>query len=149
MEPEQKEKLKQQFEEQRAAEIVKRKLAMKEYWNTLKPFVNAHDVPTLPRVGKQEWEEFYVPKLIQAGAIKREDLIDGVWYYGDYRNSTFGKWDATKQEFGLWRHKFGYYWDTCNHFQDDSGYALFVPLRTATEEEIKSQNDIEEEKNKK
>ena len=90
MEPEQKEKLKQQFEEQRAAEIVKRQLALKEYWNTLKPFVNAHDVPTLPRVEKQEWEEFYVPKLIQAGAIKKEDLIDGVWYYGDYRNSTFG-----------------------------------------------------------
>ena len=37
---------------------------MKEWWMTLKPFKNRHDVPTLPRVGKQEWEEFYVPKLI-------------------------------------------------------------------------------------
>jgi hypothetical protein len=27
---------------------------MKEWWMTLKPFKNRHDVPTLPRVEKQE-----------------------------------------------------------------------------------------------
>ena len=89
-----------------------------------------------------------MPKLIHAGAIPKAKLEDGVWYYGEYRNSNFGKWDAVNQKFGLWRHKFGWMWDTCNHFQDDNGYALFVPLRAANEEEIQKQTDIETERKK-
>jgi len=141
-----KERLKQEIKEKAQVDLEKRKIAVREYWDNLKPFNEAHEVPTLPRVETDEWQEFYVPKLINAGAIPKDRLIDGVWYYGEYRNSKFGKWDATKQEFGLWRYKFGWRWDTCNHFQDDNGFALFVPLRVANEEEIQKQVDIEIEK---
>ncbi len=127
-----------------------RQARIKEHWNNLKPFISADDVPSLP-IGKDkdEWKNFYVQKLITAGAIAKEKLVDGIWYYGEYRNSNFGKWDAEKQEFGLWRYKFNWMWDTCNHFEDDNGYALFVPLRIATLEEIEQQNEKEKERNTK
>jgi len=143
-----KERLKKEIKEKAQADFKKRKIALREYWDNLKPFNKADDVPTLPRVETDEWQEFYVPKLIHAGAVPKDMLVDGVWYYGEYRNSNFGKWDAVNQKFGLWRHKFGWMWDTCNHFQDDNGYALFVPLRTANTEEIQKQIDIETERDK-
>ena len=115
---------------------------IRNYWEKLKPFKDIDDVPDLPVVDKEEWENFYVPKLIELGAIAKCDLKDGCYYYGAYRNATIGKWDATEQQFGHWRMKFGWRWDTCNHFQDDNGYALFVPIREVNENEIK----IEEEK---
>ena len=140
MKQEELDKKKELFKEQLEKERAERKVRMIEYWNNLKPFVVESDVPTLPGVEKKEWDEFYVPRLLKAGAIDKKDLIDGTWYYGNYRNSKYGKWDAEKQEFGLWRYKFGWRWDTCNHFQDDNGFALFVPLRAANQEEIEEQN---------
>jgi hypothetical protein len=140
---------KEEFDIEVAKQKAQREANIKEYWNTLKPFKDANDIPNLPRVEKKEWNDFYVPKLVECGAITKDKLVDGTWYYGEYRNSNFGKWDATKNEFGLWRYKFGYMWDNCNHFQDDNGYALFVPLRTITPEEMEELNQIEIEYNKK
>jgi hypothetical protein len=62
-----------------------RAVRIKEWWMTLKPFKDKYDVPTLPRVDKQEWEEFYVPKLIVAGAIPKKDLVVGEHYIGNHR----------------------------------------------------------------
>ena len=140
---------KEEFNQKIELDHAERKARIKFHWNNLPTLVNADDVPGLPtNIDSEEWKEFYVKKLITAGAIAKDKLIDGVWYYGEYRNSNFGKWDAEKQEFGLWRHKFGWMWDTCNHFEDDNGYALFVPIRLATQEEINKQDEIENEKNK-
>lgn len=147
MEPEELEKKKEEFNQKLEQQRVERNARIIDYWNNLKPFIVCNDVPALPRVETQEWNDFYVPRLIKAGAIPKNNLVDGVWYYGEYRNSDCGKWDANKQEFGLWRHKFGWMWDTCNHFQDDNGFALFVPIRAANEKEIEEQNKIEIEKN--
>lgn len=151
MEQEEKDKKKEEFKElianKFAIEKEERALKMLNHWNNLSTLINAEDVPFLPRVDKVEWQEFYVPRLIKAGAIPKEKLVDGVWYYGEYRNSNYGKWNANKQKFGLWRHKFGWMWDDCNHFQDDDGFALFVPLRIANDEEIEKQNQIEIERN--
>lgn len=36
---------------------------------------------------------------------------------------------------------FSWYWDECNHFEDDDRFALFVPLREATQDEIKNELD--------
>ncbi len=144
-----KDELKAKFAKEREDELANREARRIEYWNNLKPFVKAEDVPALPYVeNKDDWKNFYIPRLIKAGAITKDNLIDGTWYYGEYRNSNFGKWNAEKQEFGLWRNKFGFYWDTCNHFQDDNGFALFVPVRIANEKEVEAQNEIEREKNK-
>jgi hypothetical protein len=33
------------------------------------------------------------------------------------------------------RYKFGWRKDECNHFEDDDGFALFVPIKLGTQEE--------------
>lgn len=68
-----------------------------------------------------------------------KDILLGQWYYGNFRNSIFGKWNASKSVFHHIRYSFGYYWDDCNHFEDDNRFALFVPLREATPDEIKNE----------
>ena len=113
-----------------------RKEAMIKYWNELKPFETPADVPNIPRVDEREYKEFYVPRLIAAGAIPKTDLVDGQFYFGDYRNANVGKWLAEKNVFEHWRYKFGFRIDECNHFEDDDGFALFVPIRLANEAEI-------------
>jgi len=114
---------------------------IKTYWEELKPFQKAEDVPNLPKM-----DDFYKNRLIELGAIPKNELEDGVWYYGNYRNTDLGKWDFKTQKFGHWRHKFGWIWDTCNHFEDDNGFALFVPLRKANEKELEQIKKIENEK---
>jgi hypothetical protein len=113
-----------------------RKEAMIKYWNELKPFETPADVPNIPRVDEKEYKEFYVPRLIAAGAIPKADLVDNQFYFGDYRNANVGKWLAEKNVFEHWRYKFGFRIDECNHFEDDDGFALFVPIRLANEAEI-------------
>jgi hypothetical protein len=113
-----------------------RKEAMIKYWNELKPFETPVDVPSIPSVDEKEYKEFYVPRLIAAGAIPKADLVDNQFYFGDYRNANVGKWLAEKNVFEHWRYKFGFRIDECNHFEDDNGFALFVPIRLANEAEI-------------
>jgi hypothetical protein len=117
-------------------EKAERKEAMIKYWNELKPFETPADVPNIPRVDEKEYKEFYVPRLIAAGAIPKADLVDNQFYFGDYRNANVGKWLAEKNVFEHWRYKFGFRIDECNHFEDDDGFALFVPIRLANEAEI-------------
>ena len=120
-------------------ENLKRK--QKEDFPKIKPFNNADDVPELPNgIDPLEWKTFYVPIIIEKGGIPKDLLIEGAWYYGDHRRCYFAKWDGLENEFKYVRQKFNQiYWDTCNHFEDDDGYALFVPLRLATQEEIQNQ----------
>ena len=113
-----------------------RKRRMVEYWNNLPKFEKPEDVPGIPRVDPVEYKEFYVPKLIGAGAIPKNELVDGQFYFGEYRNANVGRWLAEKHVFEHWRYKFGFRIDHCNHFEDDNGYALFVPIRLANEQEI-------------
>lgn len=116
-----------------------RKLRIKEHWNNLKPFKNPEDVPEIPRADEKEYREFYVPRLIAAGAIPKEKLIDGQVYIGEHRRCTVAKWDANENVFKYNRHKFGHvFTDNCNHFEDDDGFALFVPIRLGTEEDFEN-----------
>jgi hypothetical protein len=115
-----------------------REKKIREYWEELKPFKKAEDVPHLPHMN-----HYFMNKLIQLGALSKNRLEDGVWYHGNYRNSNLGKWSDKDQKFYLWRWKFGWRPDDCNHFEDDDAFALFVPLRKATEEEIKAENNNE------
>jgi len=124
--------------------IEKEKIAnrIKEDWLKMEPFKVVEDIPQLPVVDKEEWENFFIPILIKCGAVPKKDLKDGVWYVGDHRNCQIAKWDAEKNKFHHIRYKFGHMLDDCNHFEDDDGYALFVPIREANENEIKEQEDI-------
>lgn len=80
-------------------------------------------------------------------AILKKDLEDGVYYIGDHRIASIAQWDAKAQQFLYMRYKFGdTFVDSCNHFEDDNGFALFVPLRKIdlklTQEEIEELQKI-------
>lgn len=115
--------------------LKQRELDRQAHWLQLKPFQVAHDVPTLPNPLTQ----FYLDRLVQLGAIPLKDLVDGQWYYGDYRNAHLGRWDAHQQVFHHLRYKWGYRWDNANHFEHDNMFALFTPLRLATLDEIEAE----------
>ena len=118
----------------------KREQELYEYWIGLKPFQKAEDVPNLPVMN-----DFYINRLVQLGAIPKDDLQDGLWYYGEYRNSKFGKWNKKTEKFDHYRWKFGWMKDDCNHFEDDNGFALFVPLRLTNPIELEEIKKIKEE----
>lgn len=104
-------------------------ITQRDYWNNLKKFENPEDVPKIPIVPADEYNNFYLPRLIEAGAIQKKDLIDGKVYIGKHRRCNRARWNAKNNKFEYWRYKFGFYLDECNHFEDDDGYALFVPIR--------------------
>lgn len=101
----------------------------KKAWEENKtPFVHSYDVPMLPVVDPKEWKEFYVPILIERGAIPKDKLTIGKKYYGECRNANVAIWLGN--EFEYQRYKFGYTFpEKINHFEDDNGYDLFVPIR--------------------
>lgn len=116
---------------------VERERRLVEFWNNLKPFKEPMDIPNLPNVGKEKFDEIYVPKLIAAGAIPKKDLIDGQVYIGEHRRCQLAKWNKDKNVFEYWRYKFGTtFIDRCNHFQDDDGFALFVPIKIGNEKDF-------------
>ena len=115
---------------------VEREKRIREYWETELPkFEKPEDVPELPVVEKKEWKEFYVPKLVERGAIPKKDLIDGQIYIGEHRRTTIARWNEKENRFDYMRYKFGWREDECNHFEDDDGFALFVPIKLGTQED--------------
>lgn len=113
-------------------EKAEREAMAKEMWNKMKPFQTADDIPDLP---KADWyESIVVPNLIRCGAIPKEDLEVGTEYEGSCRNSSRATWDGKR--FNYKRYKFGMWEDdSVNHFQDDDGFDLFVPIRKIKEGE--------------
>lgn len=113
-----------------------RKKRIREYWEKGLPmFNNPEDVPDLPQVDEREWKDFYVPKLIECGAIPKKDLIHNQVYIGNHRNTTVARWNIDTNKFDHMRYKFGWREDVCNHFEDDDGFALFVPIKLGTEDD--------------
>lgn len=105
----------------------KNRKAREEYWNNMSPFNSIEDIPSLPRVTKDEWNNFYIPHLIRCGAIPKNELIKGCTYIGTCRNADKAVWNGEK--FVYKRTKFNMTFDELiNHFEDDDGYDLFVPL---------------------
>ena len=98
------------------------------FWKNLNiEFNEARDVPPLNLRG-EDYQKYIIPALIRCGAIQKKDLEVGKVYYGDYRNANIGLWDG--KQFEIERFKFGHMMkDKCYHFEDDDGFALFVPLR--------------------
>lgn len=102
------------------------------YWKERKPFKDEDDIPPIPIVLPKDYEEIIVPNIIRCGGIPKDKLIVGKTYIGDCRNATEAVWDGEK--FTYMRTKFGStYPETINHFQDDDGYDLFVPLKIKNE----------------
>lgn len=122
--------IKEEFVKQKESTIA----VEKSRWENLKTFGKVSDVPKLPVVAEEEWKEYYVPKLIKAGAISKVHLIDGHFYEGDHRNARYAKWDQEKNVFLYWRQKFtSCFIDSCEHFEDYSHFAVFVPIKEIPE----------------
>ena len=99
-----------------------------EYWKNLRHFKgNPDNIPELPKTDKETWNNLIVPKLIECGAIPKKDLIIGKKYMGSCRNSEHATWNGKYFEYE--RHKWGItYIDKINHFEDDDGFDLFIPI---------------------
>ena len=100
---------------------------LKGYLQNMEPFVNW--IPDVPKVDSPEdYQEYVVKNYIRCGAIPKKDLIVGKTYIGNCRNATEATWNG--EVFVYKRTKFGIkYNDKINHFEDDDGYDLFVPIK--------------------
>lgn len=98
------------------------------YFNVMKPFNGDVDnIPDIPIVDKETYNNVIIPNLIRCGAIPRNKLIIGKTYIGKCRNTSTAIWDG--DTFTYQRVKFGYeYTENIRHFQDDDGSDLFVPI---------------------
>ena len=104
------------------------KLHWKEFWYNLKPFKTPDDIPDVPIVSKEMYEEVVVRNLIRCGAIPKSELIVGKTYEGSCRNSSTAVWNG--KEFEYKRYKWGMWEDdSVNHFEDDDGSDVFVPIK--------------------
>ena len=103
-----------------------------EYWKNRKPFKDEDDIQSIPIVSKEDYENIIVPNIIRCGGIPKDKLIVGKTYIGDCRNASEAVWNGEK--FTYMRTKFGNtYEEDINHFQDDDGYDLFVPIKIKEE----------------
>ena len=95
----------------------------------MKQFQTCFDIPdSFPHYKSKEEYKNICNEYIKCGAIPKKDLVIGAYYIGSCRNSNIAYWDG--KEFHYWRVKFGdCIPDSVNHFEDDNGYDLFVPLK--------------------
>ena len=100
-----------------------------ERWNKLKPFETVDDIPEIPILDdKTFYENVIVKNLIRCGAIPKDKLEVGATYEGTCRNADKAVWNG--KCFDYKRYKFGEWEDAkINHFEDDNGYDLFVPIK--------------------
>lgn len=96
------------------------------YFKNLTPFKSIDDIPDILRVDKSEYQHI-IDNLIRCGAIPKKDLVIGKTYLGSCRNSSEATWNGV--DFEYVRYKFGTsYIEHINHFEDDDGFDLFIPL---------------------
>lgn len=100
-----------------------------EDFKKMEPFNgDINKIPRLPVWEKEEYDTIVVPNLIRCGAIPKKDLIVGKTYLGDCRNASEAVWKG--DVFTYKRTKFAWTYDEdINHFEDDNGYDLFVPIK--------------------
>ena len=103
-----------------------------EYWKNCQKFKDCDDIPSIPIVLPKDYEEIIVPNIIRCGGIPKKELVEGKTYIGSCRNTNEATWNGSK--FTYKRHKFGSeYETTINHFEDDNGSDLFVPIKMKEE----------------
>lgn len=78
---------------------------------------------------EDEYREIVCATLQSIGAIPKKDLVVGKVYQGDCRNSEIAIY-LGNGKFEYIRYKFGFtYLEEINHYEDDNGYDLFVPIK--------------------
>lgn len=102
---------------------------VKTYFKNLTPFKSIEDIPDfIPKFKDNKSDyQYVIDNLIRCGAIPKKDLIVGKTYLGSCRNSNEAIWNGV--DFEYTRYKFGTsYVEHINHFEDDDGFDLFIPL---------------------
>lgn len=113
--------LKKPMTEERLNEII-------TFFKNKKPFKTVDDIPGIPVVPKEIYDGVIVKELIRCGAIPKEKLVPGKDYLGTCRNASIATWVGN--HFLYERTKFGdTFNERINHFQDDNGSDLFVPIK--------------------
>ena len=98
-----------------------------EWLNQMRPF-SEDFIPEPPIVDENTYKNVVIPNFIRCGAIPKKYLITGKTYIGSCRNASEAVW--LENEFEYTRHKFGTtYQERINHFEDDDGHDLFVPIK--------------------
>lgn len=93
---------------------------------------DVNKIPSIPRWEGKLYNDIVIPNLIRCGAIPKNQLEVGKTYIGDCRNASEAIWNG--KVFIYKRHKFGFVFDEkINHFEDDNGYDLFVPIAVKEE----------------
>lgn len=111
-------------------ERINQKKRIKHYLEyKMKPFKTIDDIPNIPILdNSNDYKEYVIKNFIRCGAIPKKDLIIGKTYIGNCRNSNEAVWNG--KQFIYKRSKFGILFeDTINHFEDDDGFDLFVPIK--------------------
>lgn len=97
-------------------------------FEAMKKFHDVDYIPSIPIVDQDTYNDIIIPNLIRCGAIPKKDLIIGKTYLGHCRNADRAVWNG--EVFIYQRTKFGYtYPEKINHFEDDNGFDLFVPIK--------------------
>ena len=115
-------------QEEEVEEIRKQQyLKLLERWkNRTEKFTILEQIP-VPVVEKEDYKNIIVPAFIRCGAIPKSQLEIGERYIGSCRNASIATWLGDKFEYE--RYKFGdTFKEKINHFEDDNGYDLFVPI---------------------
>lgn len=87
----------------------------------------------VPITDEDTYKNIVIPNFIRCGAIPKSELIVGKTYIGSCRNAGEAVWKG--DHFTYRRYKFGYTFDEdINHFEDDNGYDLFVPIKLKEDE---------------
>ena len=116
--------------EERSNNIIK-------FWEARKPFTTVDSIPEYPLFNKKllpnadELQKYVAKRFVELGALPKEALQDGHLYLGNCRNASRAIWNGKK--FKYTRYKFGItFEEEINHFEDDEGNDVFVPIKDIT-----------------
>jgi hypothetical protein len=99
-----------------------------EYWRNLNREFTVETIPLIPKACQDVYNDIIIPALIRCGAIPKSQLEIGFVYEGSCRNADKAVWNGFQFEYI--RTKFGSkFKEKINHFEDDNGYDLFVPIK--------------------
>ena len=97
--------------------------------NELEKFNCVDDIPEFPRFDDEEARHNCINAFLEAGAIAKENLINGAWYIGQSRSTNIAQW-FKKGGFHFPRYKMdGCYVDNIPHFSDNVDTDVFVPFK--------------------
>lgn len=101
---------------------------IKEYYLEHEPFTDENNTPEYPCCKNEEDQKWFENRFIELGAIPKSEMVEGCTYVGACRNASFATWKGEYFEYE--RYKFGIrFKEKINHFQDDDGYDVFVPVK--------------------